>query len=291
MNPASNLGFAAALVFVGASLARQSQDATPPAQPTSGALAGPSVHEPSGRPATLVETDYEGYVKRLEVTPEEAAANLLDLTPEERAPIDAILTERSRMLDDFVTEHLDLLIRLGTTSQAGDKAGQLKAIVEALQAVKPIRDKGPLARQIRAVLAPDNQARFDAALKQYWDAIVLERQSAARASGKREARLAILTEERLKSFGREIERAFGRIVDPNGEREFNELLAALELRPEQESRIRRMAEDLIIRAKFKPTEAQEQAFILRVASILDQKQRRLLAERIAEQERTRTMRP
>lgn len=266
--------------------ARQGAGADRPGAPD--VLAGPRVAEAPARP-TLVEFEYGGAVKRTQVAPEEAAVRLLALSPEEDEAVGAVLTERSRLMEDFVTDHLDLLLRLGAASESGDKRAQLAAVVEAFQAVKPIREKGPLAGQVRAVLGPSNRARFNAILKEYWDAIVAERRATAEKAGTREGRLGIIADERFKSFGREIERAFTRIVDPQGEREFNELLAALELRPEQEQRIRRMAEEFIVRARFRPTQKQEQAFIVRVASLLDEKQRRLLAERIAAEERERAM--
>ncbi len=256
--------------------------ATPPQ--SGGVLAGPKVAEAEERKATLVESDYEGKVKRPEVAPEEAAIKLLDLSDAERAAVDAVLAERTRLMDAFITDHLDLLTRLGSASESGNKAAQFRAVVEAFAATEPIRAKGPLARQVRAALEPANQERFDALMKEYWDAVVAERQQAAKKAGKREGRLGIITDERFKAFGREIERAFGRIVGGGAEREFDEFIAALELRPDQERPIRRMAEELAIRTKFKPTQAQERDFILKVASMLDQKQRRLLAERIAAEE-------
>ncbi len=286
------LGAPVALMVLAAPVdARQPSE--PPAQGAAepqpgGVLAGPRVAEAGERKATLVESDYEGKVKRPEVAPEEAAIKLLDLSDAEQAAVDAVLAERTRLMDAFITDHLDLLTRLGSASESGDKAAQLRAVLEAFAATEPIRAKGPLARQLRGALAPANQERFDALMKEYWDAVVAERQQAAKKAGKREGRLGIITDERFKAFGREIERAFGRIVGGGAEREFDEFIAALELRPEQERPIRRMAEEFAIRTKFKPTEAQERDFILKVASMLDQKQRRLLAERIAAEEHGRS---
>ncbi len=281
---------AALLVPVGPGWARQSPESPAPSaveSPPGDVLAGPKVAEAGERKPTLVESDYEGKVKRLEDAPEEAAVKLLTLSEAERARVEGVLLERARLMDAFITDHLDLLSRLGSASESGDKAAQFRAIYEAFQATAPIREKGPLGKQVREALEPANQERFDALLKEYWDAIVEERQQAAKRAGKREGRLGILTQERFQSFGKEIERAFGRTLGGSAEREFEEFIAALELRPEQERPIRRMAEEWAIRTKFKPTEAQEREFIVRVASMLDQRQRRLLAERIAEEERGR----
>lgn len=283
----ARVALAAPFALVTPAFGRQVADEPAPqssAQPTD-ALAGPRVRPLADERPTLVESDYEGKVKRLDTTPEEGAIALLALSPKEQSGVDAVMADRSKLLEQFVTGNLDLLLRLGAASDGGQKAETLKLIVEAVQKTSAIREKGPLARQVRGALSGPNREAFDALVREYWDAIVKERQESGRRTGAREGRLGVLADERLKSFGKEIERAFYRIADPAGEREFNELLAALDLRPEQESRIRRMAEDFIVGARFKPTQAQERNFILKITSMLDQKQRRLLARYIAERER------
>ncbi|MFM9995822.1 MAG: hypothetical protein ACKVU4_08480 [Phycisphaerales bacterium] len=282
---------ASALAVVVPAFARQAADPSTPATPSASvtqpadALAGPRVRPRGDELPTLVESDYEGKVKRLDTTPEEGAIKLLTLTPEEQSGVDGVLADRAKLLEAFVFDNLDLLTRLGSASDGGERVAQLGLIVEAVRKTAAIREKGPLAEQLRGVLDGANREKFDALVGGYWDAVVKERQESGRRAGKREGRLGVLGDERLKAFGKEIERAFYRVADPGGEREFDELLAAMELRPEQESRVRRMAEDFIVGARFKPTPAQERNFILKVTSMLDQKQRRLLARHIAERER------
>lgn len=275
-------------VLLAAFLAAAAAARQPSPQPDAAVLAGPAVRQARDARPTLVEYAYDGSVKRTEVAPEEAALRLLDLSPAERAAADAVLAERAAMLDRFVSDNLDLLLRLGAAAQGEDKAEKLRLIFQALRRTEPLRARGSLAHQLRDALEPAARRRFDALLAEYWDAVVAERRRAAPDGGG--GRLAVLADERLKAFGREVERAFYRLADPAGEREFNDLLAAARLRPEQESRIRRMAEEFIVAARFRPTPDQERAFILRVTAMLDENQRRLLAQHVAQRERSPTAR-
>lgn len=282
-----------ALLATGALVPAQ-PPAPPPAPPgpaSEAPLGGPRVAEPA-RPATLVERDYEGRVKTLESSPEEAALKLLDLSPTERAAAERVLAGRARLLDDFVSQNFELLARSAGAFASNRRAEQLRALMDVLHKTQPLRARGPLIDEMAGVLEAPGAARLRALVAEYWDSLVRDRQAAAEArSGKREPRFAILAREKLELLGREVQRSFQRQLPPGGEQEFDALLASLELRPEQERRVRRMAEEFIIRNRFRPTEAQERRFMLEVTAILDEPQRQRLAAHIARQRRQDMMEP
>ncbi len=246
------------------------------------ALAGPEVVVPDRDP-TLVEIDYAGRVRRLEQSPEEGALKMLALDSATRAATDRILTERARILDDLVISNIDLLTKLGTASAAEDKKAQFALILELYMKMEPLRERGTLRGEIEGVLEDPAKERFARLVDGYWDAIVREQQGAK--DGKPEARFAILAREKLQLFGEEVGRSFYRQLDPErGEREFEAFLGSIGLRPEQEQKIRRMAEEFIVAAKFRPTERQEQMFFLRILSMLDEEQRERLIRKVAADE-------
>ena len=244
-------------------------------------LAGPKVVEAGAARPTLVQRGYEGGVTRLEIQPEEAALALLALDGAARAATQGVLSERAAMLDRIVLENLDLLIELGTAGEAGDKATVVRVGLELLRKSEPIRARGLLRDELAKALPREQREEYLRLVNEYWAAIGDE------AKGKGKARLGGVVEERGRLLGEAVKRSFERQVDRKGGEDFEQLLARLELRPEQETKVRRMAEDFIVGAKFRPTEAQGAAFILQVMAMLDQGQRRRLAEYLGEQERSK----
>lgn len=283
-------------------------DAPSPAAPTApvkpdapSPLAGPSVkpsaprsapHAPgamadNARPAsralgatTLVETTFDGNVVRLPTSPEAAACAKLALSDEHRAACDAIFVRRARVLDEFVTNHLDILVKLNTASGSGDKRDALAQLLQAASALRGLNSDGSLQGQIRRALPREQRPSFDAMVNGYWDAIHQERlQAAARAGEPAPARLAILVEERLKNTGKEIENAFKRQLASGG------ILQAyisrdLNLSPEQELKVRELTESFSREAGESPTEAQKASYGLRLLSMLNSEQRQKLIKRL-----------
>ena len=277
---------AATVVLVLSAALGRGQSPQPPVEPPSAApLGGPAVNPAPDR-TSLVERDYESRVKRLDVPPEEEAVKLLDLSDEERAATDRVLAHRIQLLDDFVSENFELLIRSAGAFASNQRAEQLRTVGEVFRKSRPLRVRGPLIDELAGALDPANADRLRALVADYWDALIrdIQQQGEAR-SGSREPRIAVLAREKAELLGREIQRSFQRQLPPGGEQEFDALLAAMELRPEQERKVRRMAEEFIIRSRFRPTEAQERRFILEVGAILDQRQRGLLAAHLSHQRR------
>src|SRR5436853_2085458 len=94
-------------------------------------LGGPRVNggERVG-PATLVQRDFSGKIKRLEVPPEEAALERLNLDQPTREKIQSVLAARAQVLDKIVVDNIDLVVRFANARQAGDKPEQIKLLGE-----------------------------------------------------------------------------------------------------------------------------------------------------------------
>ncbi len=265
-------------------------------------LAGPKVSPKSER-ATLVEIDFPGQVRRLESSPEEAAVSLLELSEEVRGQVQRVLTDRVKKLDAFVADNLLLLNQLDTAGSAGDKLDQLKLISEAVHQLAPVWRKGSLKSQIRAVLPEAARVEFDRLVEEYWVAIVRERQGAgasrndvaemkdagsqpmnedtphAARGPKPKSRFEIITEERLASFGKEIERAFERQL-ASGNIVADYVIKAVAMSDDQKAKIRELCNDFADTTKMEATEKQRQELFVKIAGVLDTKQQLELAKLI-----------
>lgn len=259
--------------------------AEPPAPtpaPAPAPLRGPSTTPtaPRAEKPTLVHRDFNGKVVRLERTPEEAAAALLALDDSVRERIERIMSSRARVLDEFVARNLDLLTKLGQATAAGDTKDTLLLLGEAFEKLRDLRTAGTLEQQFVAVLPAERAAEFKGLIREYFDALVEERQAdpsqaETDGQGKRRppARLGIVIDERLRAFGKEIERAFYRSVY-SGELLYQKIDEVVKLRPEQATRIRAWCAEFAEKAGMSPTEAQKRELFLKVLSALDAGQAR-----------------
>lgn len=264
----------AALISLCPSLALQPKDK--PADPLSGPSATPS--RPADAKPTLVRRDFNGKVERLERTPEESAADLLGLDEATRKKITDLMGHRAMILDDFVAKNLDLLTKFGQAAAAGNKSDLLSLLRETFDKLSDLRRGGPLEAQIAALLTPEQAKAFKAFIAEYYEALVAERQASPdegemSPDGKRTPpnRLAIMIDEHLKAFGKEIERAFFRSLY-SGELLFQKIDEAVTLRPEQKARIRGWCAEFAEKGGQNPTEEQKRDLFLRILSALDAKQ-------------------
>ncbi len=112
------------------------KSSTPPRVEPSTPAASPAAAEPSlGGPkvtaaetaSTLIERDLEGKVKRLVVSPAEAAVKLLKLDAPTRAKVDAVLIDNAAAWDGFVRTNLKDVLRIAQglqSLQSDAKQGQ-----------------------------------------------------------------------------------------------------------------------------------------------------------------------
>jgi hypothetical protein len=208
------------------------------------ALAGPTVREEEAAPRTLVVIGFDGAVRRPEKPVEFAAADLLQLNEQTRAAVDAIAVERALLLDAFVSANLDLLTQVETASNTGDTMGLLALGQRAWVETEPLRAGGPLSERVRAALPEGQRAAYDRLLLEYWAAVIAEGKRKPKPDGRTPGRFEIIAQERMESFGREVEQAFARVL-VSGELVYRMLLDGIELRPEQAEKIRGMIADFI----------------------------------------------
>lgn len=250
--------------------------ADPPADSRPAPLSGPST-APShvdARP-TLVRRDFNGKVVRLERTLEEAAADLLNLDEAARARITEIMAKRTRILDDFVARNTDLLTKFGQAAATGNKADTIGLLNEAFNKLRELRRDGSLESQFAAVLSAEQVREFKAHIAAYFDAVVAERQAnpdegEMDKDGNRKppGRIAIVIDERLKAFGKEIERAFYRSIY-SGELLYQKIGEIIPLRDDQAAKIRAWCAEFAEKGGQSPTEEQKRELFLRVLSVLD----------------------
>lgn len=249
-------------------------------------LSGPRVDAANETPArqTLVERDFDGEVRRVETTPEEAAVAILDLDDETRARVERVFRERMKLIDAFVAENLDLLTKFGTADATGNKLDQLSLGLQAFNKLKPLRERGPLQDEIESLLPEASRAKFRSLVNGYWKAIHESHVAAARKSGDRKeadkAKWQVMLDEKLKALGKEIERSAYRLVK-NGELIYRYIAQGLNLTEEQAGKVRTKCHAFADEVGDKEaTKAQQVKLFLAVWADLDNTQRKELGKRI-----------
>jgi hypothetical protein len=221
-----------------------------------------------------------------ETTLEEAAVARLGLrgegaTPEERSAaerIDRLLARRARVIEDFVFNNLDLLVQLDTAGHTDDKKDQARLLAEAFRRLAPVREDGTLAEQVRRALPdPPNPRReaFDQSLREFWEALVSDRQSRPKADGTYPSRLEVIAGARLELLGKEIERSFQRLLT-SGEFLYRLATRNLTLTPAQSRRIHSLIDDFYARTNGSPSEEDNRRLFVAVLASLDEDQRPVL---------------
>ncbi|MBX3358669.1 MAG: hypothetical protein KF745_09595 [Phycisphaeraceae bacterium] len=262
--------------------------ASTPADPTSdgSALKGPAVTAAAVAP-TLVQRDFSGKVVRLETNPAEAAVRVMPLDAASRAAVDRILLERSRLLDQLVTENLQTISLLHNAREAGDKAEATRLVQELAAKAKPLRDRGVLAQELIAALPPDEGKELKRMVQEYWKAVVDE--DLAKPASEREdkspgaTRMAGVRDSARTEFariaGQEIKSAYERTIGQQS-RDFDALIAQLSLTPAQESKVRKIVGDSFNKSFGKATPNERAQVFWKVYAELDETQKKQILERI-----------
>lgn len=276
----------------------------PPAAATS-PLAGPKLTDKESRPHTLIERDFDGKIKRLETSPEEAAVALLKLSPQERAAADLAIASRAADIDALVTDHLLDIVRIGGQFQADRPGDRAAAIREAYQLSGPILAKGRLIDRVSAALPETQRERYLALVDEYKKAVGDEEIRLARAGKSDDVefsaevnknptnliglRMRARVKLELESFVKEIQRSAERIIAEK-QGKGDEFLSKLQLTPEQESKIQGIYADLAGKYGLKEPPKQVQAVLfVRVLGILTPEQRKQALVLIREQERQKEL--
>ncbi|MBL0928338.1 MAG: hypothetical protein IBJ11_11925 [Phycisphaerales bacterium] len=238
-------------------------------------LSGPSVSQPGKGAAkpTLVERDFEGKVKRLEVPPEEAALEMLGLTAEEREATAAVLAARASLMDRLLVDHYDLVARGLTIRNEPEAAKRLAYAEEVRKAFAPVREQGRLVDLLAAKLPEGKSGELRRMTREYWEAVLREGAGEVKEAGDR--RGAVREQMRKlgeEAFGHEIKRSFERL-SASGQQRLDDAVKTLGLTPEQELKVRNLSTDFAQQTKLKPTAAQRAELFRKIMAELTPEQR------------------
>jgi hypothetical protein len=251
----------------GASIA-SAQDA----QPTdTDVLSGPKVKE-THTERSLVQRDFSGKVRRLELNPDEAAIDLLTLDRETRAKVNTILSERAAILDRAVIENLDLLVKAQSTT---DRKGKLELAREFQDKTKDLTARGRLRDEVVKVLSKEQEERYRESISGYWEAMLADARQ--QGSDKKEGfnLNEVAAREMLMVVGFEIRRSYERQIGSKT-KELEALLQKLGLTEEKESRLRNMFTEFFEKYRTTATPKIRLDFFNRVMNQLDMDQKRIV---------------
>jgi hypothetical protein len=239
-------------------------------------LAGPRLsEEPEER--TLARFEFNGNLRRLDRTPEEAALDALNLPRAARDHADEILRMRRTVLDEFVRGDLEILLAVQKARQAGNKPEAETLIFDVGSRVEGINGPIRLRDAIAAALPEAERREFHRMIDEYWRALVLDEAQQAQNRKEKmtlaEARLRIT----LNATGIELRRAFERQYKPR-ENALEELVRQLELNADQDAKVGKPIRDLAERTKTRPSAREVYDLTNRVLSQLDPRQRRVWSE-------------
>jgi hypothetical protein len=238
-------------------------------------LRGPVV-ETKASPATLLERDFQGHLRRLEVPAEEAALGKLSLSESEKQGTERILTERAAVLDGIVGGNVELLLRISTAKEAGNKPELHQAVSELIKLMEPLRQRGKLVDELAGQLSEANGAELRRLTREYWMHVIDEEHAKAPKGTRRGE---IQTREVLAAVGMEVRRAYETRISGKQE-ELEQLITALELTPEQEGKVRAIALDFAQKTLAKPTGAQKRELFMRLNKELTPAQRLTLLKHV-----------
>lgn len=248
------------------------------------ALAGPMVAERRGSESTLVRWDYGGRLVLLDSSAEEAAIALLDLTRREKERVLQIVAERAAIFDRVISTSLDLFLKFEAADARQDRAEMLDLLGQFTERLGRLTQRGSMFDEIYAALPREEAARFALLVDEYHRALLRDARRAAelenRAFNAVQAALEIRGQEMLRA----IERSFER-TSLAGEREFEELLEKLDLKPESEQVVRAMATDFALKTNLNPTAGQTLVFVVQLLAELEPEERVKVVRKVFEIER------
>jgi len=272
------------------------------------ALSGPTVTE-TIKPPSIIERDFQGSIKRLEIPPDEAAAGKLTLNETQQAALHNILTERAALVDVAVGDNYELLLKLQGFRQMTqpEQREHLEAWREALA---PLRERGRLQDELSKFLEPAQNTDLRRMVNEYWDALVkeettksasqdsmnpdeapMDEPSAAqpakqdsdsprqrgrgRGRAERGQRGGIIMRESLAIMGHQLKGSFDRRVASNNAN-LEDIYQTIDATPQQREKIKAISLEYAQKTLNKPTPAQRIEIFEAISRELTPTQRREL---------------
>jgi hypothetical protein len=231
-----------ALALLAGSVVAQPSSPAPPAKPepcVDCPPLPPGVSDGAGN-FSIVTRDERGRAQRLDVNPAQAAARKLPLSDDARRAVEQVLGERERQLDTFVRDNLRDVLRLQSASSAGN-TGEARRIVNDLRDKSDVlRRAGHLAQDLAPALTPEQNELLSRLVRDYWQALVRDESESARVRGDRFDMALFMSNESAAMTGAELRGAYTRVFG-EATRDFDDALRALNLTPEQDFKVRKLA--------------------------------------------------
>ena len=247
------------------------------------ALSGPKVAKTT-KNASLVERDFDGKVRRLEISPEEAAIGLMNLDETTKAKVDEAITARSLLLDVFVRDNLDLLLRFSTASASNDTQEQGMLLRETYEKAQPIRQHGSLQETIGVVLSLEQKKSFVGLVQEYRTALADEEIATGKPgkNGKKPDRAGTMLKIGFEQFGQDVKRAYERVI-AEGRGKLEEFIKQLDMSQVQEERVRKLTLNFAQAHINTPaTQKEKTMFFLDISAALEPSQRAKLLKYVQE---------
>lgn len=228
-----------------AAAAQADKNAPPPPERTP--LSGPRVPDRTGKP-TLVERGADGKVVRLEEWPALAAVRKLKLDEKTQAAITRVEVEQAQAMDKFLSGNLPAVAAVANAFQSGDTKAGLAGVRKLRQDHPVFAERELLLQRMSALLPAEQQTEVRLMVEEYWNALIQEEAESAKARGEKSSPGKVASVEALRMLGQDIKASYERVI---GQRvkDFDALIKSLGLSAEQESRVRKIADDSFARAK------------------------------------------
>lgn len=143
------------------------------------ALAGPKV-APGDRPATLIERNMDGSMRRPDAPIAEAALERLELDEATRVKVELLLAERAGVIDSIVKQNLEALNTMRTDREARGPEVRMEHNRLLSEMFKPVLEKGPLESQVAALLPEAQRETYLGMIREHREAMIAERMRNAR---------------------------------------------------------------------------------------------------------------
>ncbi len=233
-------------------------------------LGGPPVDASATAP-TLIERDYEGRLRKLERRPEIAALDMLGLTDTELAPANEVVDERAALIEKIVFNNLLLLGEVGTALETAPPGAGMEAVEPDLRerfeaALGPLWMGTPLVDQIQDALPEHARVEYRR-IVDTWYAAAMEQARLTNPDAPASPYELVMRDV----VGGEVESAYER-GQAGRDQAYEEFLAALELDPETEGRVREAALDAYLEilndTGREPTQAEEALIFRKMLAVI-----------------------
>lgn len=257
--------------------AAQAEKGSPP-PPERSPLSGPRVPDRTGKP-TLVQRSADGKVVRLEEWPALAAVRKLKLDEKTQAAVTKVEVEQAQAMDKFLSENLLAVAAVANAFQSGDAKAGLAGVRKLRQDHPVFAERELLLQRMSELLPQEQQTELRLMVEEYWNALIQEEAESAKARDEKSSPGKVASAEAMRMLGQDIKASYERVI---GQRvkDFDALIKSLGLTPEQESRVRRIADDSFARAKGNPEKVNKVDVFWKIWKELDARQRDALFEHV-----------